>query len=415
MRLTWANPNQRRSTFAVIVPLWLILFCSSVQQVIVAPVLPRISEELQLGPDSEPVLGLLGTAFSLSLMLVALVAGALSDKLGRRKIILIGSAALAITLILHAMAVSIGMLILLRGLSGAAAGLLTGSFAAYIGDYFPYEKRGMALGWVLSGFAAGWIIGIPAGTILAGSVGFTAPFVAFGWIMVVAWLLALLLLPQPDVPRDAAPLSVRRIAAKHFRLIRRRQPGTIVLCYFLMYACAGLFIFFLPTWLEQDLALSGTQVASLFLVAGVIQVVASPIAGKVSDHLGRKVLIVMACLCTCGIVGSVTMVATGMLTAMIFFGLAMTFESLRAAPLQALMSELVSSEQRGTFFSLCNAVGQCGFGFGSAMAGWLYVRAGYVSNSIAAAACMGLVALMVWAIIADPRRTARALAPATES
>jgi len=389
--------------FMVLAPLWLILFCSSVQQVIVAPVLPRIQEALLLGDNAEPMLGLIGASFSFSLMIFALIAGVVSDRIGRRKIIMLGSGALAVTLILHTFATTLTLLLLLRGLSGAAAGLLTGSFAAYIGDYFPYERRGWALGWVLSGFAVGWIIGIPAGSLLADQAGFTAPFVAFGWIMAGAFALVLFFLPQPAAKLDESPLTFRLGAEKYLYLLKQRQPGTIVGCYFLMYSCVGLFIFFLPSWLEQEIALSSGQVATLFSVAGVTQVVASPVAGRLSDHFGRKVMVVAASLCTCAVVGSVTLLVTGMTTAVIFFGLAVTFESFRAPPLQALMSQLVSSKRRGTLFSLCNAVGQCGFGSGTALAGWLYGAGGYVSNSIAGAACMGLVALVIWSIVTDPR------------
>ncbi len=401
-------PQRRRHAFAVLAPLWLIFFCASVQLVIVAPVLPRIREELQLGADSEPVLGLIGTSFAFSLTLVALIAGALSDRLGRRAIILMGSSAMSVTLLLHEFAVTVELLILMRGLSGAAAGLLTGSFAAYVGDYFPYDKRGRAIGWILSGFAAGWIIGIPAGAVMADRIGFAAPFVAFGWIMVVAFGLALFFLPRPDVKLDDAPLSFRRVSAKYLSLLGRRQPGTTVLCYLLMYSCAGLFLYFLPTWLEEEVALSSTEVASLFVVAGVSQVVGSPIAGRISDHLGRKALIVAASVCVCGSVGSVTLLVSGFATAMIFFGLAMIFDSFRAAPMQALMSQLVPSDQRGAFFSLCNAIGQFGFGLGSALAGWLYVKAGYFSSSLAGAFCMALSAIAIWVMISEPEQKAPA-------
>ena len=405
MKRGWLHPATPRHDFFVLAPLWLMLFVSGVQQLIVAPVLPRISETLQLGPEDDPELGLIGTAFSLTLMVFALIAGAISDKIGRRKIMLMGSSAMAVTLILHAFAVTLELLILLRGLSGAAAGMLTGSFASYIGDYFPYEKRGAALGWVLSGFAAGVIIGIPAGTILADRLGYTAPFVAFGWIMVLAFGLVLFLLPKPAVALDKAPLSVWRATGKYWRLATRYPSSTMVLCYFMMYLCAALFIFFLPTWLEREVVLSSTQVASLFLVAGVCQALASPVAGKLSDKVGRKMIIVTASLCTCTIVGSITLLVTSLATAALFFGLAMTFESFRMPPMQALMSSMVRSDQRGAFFSLCNAVGQLGFGVGSGLAGWLYVYAGYVSNSIAAAVCMGLVAIVIWTRVADPGRS----------
>ena len=398
------NPKRPKGDFLVLMPLWLIMFVSSVQQVIVAPILPRVGEELSLGPDAEPMLGLVGTAFSFAFVFFALVAGAASDRFGRRRIILMGGTAMAGALILHGVAHSLPLFLGMRALAGAAAGMLTGAFAAYVGDYYPYERRGWALGWIISGFAAGWVLGIPAGTLLADRIGFEAPFVAFGWLMVLAVGLVFFFLPQPEVGLDEEALSVRRVGAKYAELIRRRKSGVIVLCYFLMYACVGLFLFFLPTWLEQEIGLTSTQVAMLFFVAGIALVAASPLAGRVSDRVGRKNVIVTAATCTCLLVGTVTLFVTGLVTALAFFTLSMVSESFRAAPMQALMSSLVGSEQRGAFFSLCNAVGQLGFGTGAAVAGLLYVRFDYVSNSLAGAVCIGLVALLLLVATTDPTR-----------
>ncbi len=401
-RLRGYRPRAPRHDFLVLAPLWLMLLVSSVQQVMVAPVLPMVRDALRLGADAEPALGLIGTVFSVMLMVFALIAGAASDRIGRRKIMLVGSGALAVALLLHAWAMTLGWLLVFRGLAGAATGVLTGSYASYIGDYFPYEKRGAALGWVLSGFAAGWIVGIPLGTMLAVRMGFAAPFVAFGWVMLVAFGLVYWLLPQPRVARDVRPWSARTVAAKYGGLVVRRQTGVMVVCYFLMYGCAALFLFFLPMWLEEAIRLSSAEVAMLFSVAGLTLVVVSPLAGRLSDRIGRKVLIVCACVGTGVIVGSITFFVTGLIAALLFFSLAMVFESCRAAPMQALMSRMVSHEERGAFFSLCNAVGQCGFGVGAVLAGWLYAEAGYVSSTIAAACCIGLVAAAVWVWVDDP-------------
>ena len=398
------SPSASRSCPIVVIlaPIWLLAFSVSVLQVIPAPVVPRISEALQLGADSMPMLGLLGTSFSLPLMVFALIAGVISDRIGRRKIILIGSAALATALLLYVFAVSLELLFLCTSLSGMAAGMLTGSFVSYVGDYFPYEKRGVAMGWVMSGFAAGFMIGVPAGTILADAMGYRAPFVFFGVIVAVGFGLAYWLLPDPGVELDQSPFSVRHAAAKYWRLATKGRQGVMVVCYFLMYSTAGLFVFFLPTWLEQDVQLSSTQVASLFFVGGIILTVMSPLAGRLSDAIGRRVLVVCACLGTCLFVGSITFLVTGLATAMLFFCLAMMAEAFRTSPMQALMSSMVESQERGAFFALCNAIGRFGFGCGSGLAGWLYLQAGYVSNSLAGALFMLIVAILCGVALIDP-------------
>ena len=73
----------------------------------------------------------------------ALLVGPLSDKIGRRKILLFGSFFMSLFLLMHSMANTFLSLLLLRAASGMAGGVLSGAAVAYVGDYFPYEKKRM--------------------------------------------------------------------------------------------------------------------------------------------------------------------------------------------------------------------------------------------------------------------------------
>src|SRR5690554_1918298 len=141
-----------------------MMFSSSSQVVIIAPILPRIGDALAI-PES--IQGTLITAYALMLSIFALIIGPISDRVGRRRMLMVGSAALSTTLFLHAFADSYLSLLTIRALAGASAGMLSGAAVAYVGDYFPYERRGWANGWVMSGIAFGQIIGIPIGTLMA--------------------------------------------------------------------------------------------------------------------------------------------------------------------------------------------------------------------------------------------------------
>src|SRR5690606_38148090 len=105
----------------------------------------------------------------------------------------------------------------------AAGGTLSGAAVAYVGDYFPYHRRGWANGWVMSGIAVGKIIGIPLGTLLAQWFNFRWPFLVFAVTMGGAVVLIWRAVPQPPVPLDERGLSVRRAGVGAFAPLR--QPG----------------------------------------------------------------------------------------------------------------------------------------------------------------------------------------------
>jgi predicted MFS family arabinose efflux permease len=75
----------------------------------------------------------------------------------------------------------------------------------------------------------------------------------------------------------------------------------------------------------------------------------------------------------------------------------------RASPLQALLTEVVPEEQRGSVMSLAMAAGQLGFGAGGAIASPAYGMYRHVSNTVIGAASVVLTALLVWRLLPEPQ------------
>lgn len=385
--------------YLILFALWLMVFSASSQVIIIAPLLPRIGEELNVASS---LLGWLVTSYAVFLSIFALIIGPISDKFGRRLVLLLGCGSMAVALALHAVADSFGALLVVRALAGAAGGMLSGAAVSYVGDFFPYNRRGWANGWVMSGVAFGQIVGIPMGTLLAGAYGFKIAFLMFAATMLFATVLVWLYVPQPDIFRDKERLTVKRAIKNYGELLRRRVVVAASAVYFLMFFAIGLYLIYLPIWLETTLGVSGIEIATLFLVGGITNLIFGPMAGRVSDSVGRKPLIIISCIGFGLVMVLTTFLVTNMTWAYVLFGFAMLMVALRISPLQSLLTALVTENRRGALLSLTVALGQIGIGIGGALAGLAYTDFGYLSNTLAGAVALLLMAVLVYSSLPEP-------------
>ena len=366
---------------------------------IISPILPQIGEELGI---AESVLGTLVSAYSLMVGIFAIISGPISDKIGRRRILLLGSGFMTLALLLHHFVVGYYSFLAVRVAAGLAGGILSGSAVAYVGDYFPYNRRGWATGWVMSGMAAGQIAGIPLGIVLAGAFGFRAPFYLFAAAMGMTCVLIWLRVPQPDVKRTEGRLSVGRAIRDYKALLKRKEIASAAAAYFLMFMGISLFVVYLPYWLEQDLGATPSAIAIMFVVGGIANVLTGPQAGKLSDRIGRKRIVIISSLGLAVVMTLTTMVIRDLWTAYLLFFITMVLVAMRLSPFSALLTALVSDERRGSLMSLAVAIGQVGFAMGAAVAGPLYTRFGYMSDTVLGAIAVVAMAAVVAYLVPEP-------------
>ncbi|WP_020403028.1 MFS transporter [Gracilimonas tropica] len=390
---------QDGNPYIIIFSLWMLLFAASSQVMIISPILPRISE--QLGTPVE-ILGNLVTVYAIMVGFFAIIMGPLSDKIGRRKILLIGTGFISLFLFLHYFVDSFWELLTVRAFAGMAGGVLSGAAVSYVGDYFPYEKRGWANGWIMSGIAMGQILGIPIGTYLADLFGFRVPFLIFGVIMALTFILIFLKVPQPNVELSKDRVTLKGSLEKYYKLLLRSEVRAVAIAYVAMFLSISIYVVYLPTWLENTFNVSGKAIASLFFVGGIANVITGPVAGKISDRIGRRKIIIISCLGLSIVMVSTTFVVTEFWFSYILFFLVMVLIAMRISPFQALSTELIKSDNRGSLMSLLVAIGQVGYGLGGAVAGPFYVQSGYVSNTIIGMFTILIMAYIVWRHVPEP-------------
>src|SRR6266849_4267276 len=158
------------------------------QAYMVAPLIPRLAAEF--GVSGEKI-GLVVPAYMLPYGLSTLFYGLLSDRLGRRRIMIASLVAFIVLTALTATASSASALIFWRLVTGLGASGVVPLALALIGELFPYEQRGQPLGWLFGAMAGGMAFGSTLGVVLTPFIGWRMLFVgvAVATTVIFAFLL----------------------------------------------------------------------------------------------------------------------------------------------------------------------------------------------------------------------------------
>ena len=145
-----------------------VLFLGVSDTQLVAPLLPLIALDLGTTPGHA---GIIVTTYSLAAAAFALFVGPLSDRVGRKKVLTFGLALFTVVSFLTYHVSSFNALVILRGVTGFAAGTLSTCALSFAGDYYPYEQRGRAMGVLSMGYFVAFVVGVPAGALAASRSG----------------------------------------------------------------------------------------------------------------------------------------------------------------------------------------------------------------------------------------------------
>ncbi|MNI17471.1 Tetracycline resistance protein, class B [compost metagenome] len=159
---------------------------------LVIPIMPTYMTELNI---SGSIVGLMVAAFSLTQLLFSPVAGRLSDKLGRKKIIVVGMLVFALSEWLFGFASSAVLLFVARMLGGIGAALIMPSVMAYTADVTSMDDRATGMGYINAAITTGFIIGPGIGGYIA-EFGIRVPFYGAAIAGLIAAIATMIVLPE---------------------------------------------------------------------------------------------------------------------------------------------------------------------------------------------------------------------------
>lgn len=256
---------------------------------IIIPVVPGLLQELTDLPVTEAVRwgGMLTATFALFNFLFGPLLGNLSDRYGRRAILLASTGTLALDFFIIGLAQTIGVLFLGRALAGMSSATFS-TANAYIADTTPPEERGKAFGMIGAAFGIGFTLGPVIGGLL-GEFDTRLPFFAAGGLGILNFIYGWCVLPESLKPEDRRAFDIKRAnpfgAARHFSNLPK--VGWFILSLGILQFAH---IVFPSTWnFHGEIRYgwtSGEIGFSLALVGIGAAVVQAGLMGKFIKHLG---------------------------------------------------------------------------------------------------------------------------------
>ncbi|MBI4183921.1 MAG: MFS transporter [Proteobacteria bacterium] len=365
-----------------------------------SPVLPRFAEDLGAAPE---MIGVIVAASTVTGAFFKLPAGALSDVLGRKRMMALGGLFFAVPPFFYPLVSDAATLLVLRFVHGFATAIFSPVAAAYVAG-LAERGRGARLGW----FSSSNDIGATAGPLLGGLVLYYTASYAATYLLVGALgaltLAAVLLVPETDgfARRERTPLAVRAAAFRQGLREVAGTPAVIVasLVEAVMWLGFGAFLGFLPIYAKA----AGRNDAEIALVLGVqlaVAMVAKPLAGHASDRLGRKPAIVVGLL-LCAVALPLVFRA-GSLAALIALAPLLGLGVAAVTPVtNALIADLVESRRLGAAMGVFGTIWDIGEAAGPILAGFLIGGLGYAPAFDAIALTMVAATGALAVLVRDP-------------
>jgi multidrug resistance protein len=330
------------------------------QSYLVAPLIPAFTAEFH---SSAQVIGLLVPAYLLPYGISTLFYGPLSDRIGRKPILLFLLFSMVITIAGFATAQTTTALITWRILGGIAAGGIIPIGLALLGDLFPYEKRGRAMGWVFGAIAGGMAFGSTLGVFLNPIMGWRVELFATAFCSLVVFVFAFIHRKQFESARAETPEAWSVTFAGYFWLLkdtRGRRGYTYIFLNGMFHS--GIFSW-LGFYFSERYHLGDRGIGLALLGYGIPGMLFGPYIGHLADKLGRKKIIPLgmltAAISAAVLIPNFPLLVPSVLVAILSLGYDMTH------PLFVGIITTLDSKRRGQAMGLNAFVLFTGFGLGT--------------------------------------------------
>ncbi len=315
---------------------------------VIVPVLPKLIEEFVGGDASKAaqMIGIFGTVWALMQFVFSPILGVLSDRVGRRPVVLISNFGLGLDYLLMALAPTLSWLFVGRVISGITSASIAAA-SGYIADVTPAEKRSGAFGMIGMAFGVGFILGPAIGGFF-GEINPRLPFAVAGALSLINALYGFFVLPESLAPENRRPFSWRRanpvgsinLLASNARLYALSEINFLIsITHVIFPSVMVLYMSYRYGWTTRTV---GFMLAAVGLSNGIVQ---GALVAPVVKRWGERRILLVGLLF--GVIG---FLISGLASVDTWFWLGVPFLALWGlgnAVIQGMMSQEVGADQQG--------------------------------------------------------------------
>jgi DHA1 family multidrug resistance protein-like MFS transporter len=347
----------------------------------VIPIMPFLIESMGA---SGSVLGLLMATFALMQLIFSPVWGSLSDRIGRKPVLMIGVFGFGVTMVLFGLSTQLWMLFAARALSGILSSATMPTAMAYIGDSTSEEDRGGGMGVVGAAMGLGMVLGPGLGGLLAGE-NLAVPFFIAGVLSFLAMALIMAFLPE-SLPKEERQKSgqVQFINLGELWQALKSPIGILLFMAFLLSFGLTAFEAIFGLYALTRFDYGPQRVGTILMVVGFVSAaVQMSLTGPLTKRWGEAAVIKVSLLLS--VVGfPLMLLANSFLTILLTSGFFMLGVSLLRPAVSSLISRQATVGQ-GVAMGLNNSFQSMGRIVGPIWAGFIFdldLRYPYLSGSV---------------------------------
>lgn len=382
--------------------LFLVMFLVYVGFGIIIPVLPFYAEHVGATPTE---LGWLMAVYSFMQLIFAPMWGRISDRIGRKPVMMLGILGLILSFFLMAVSTKLWMLFAARIIGGFLTAANLPTSMTYVADITTPEDRGKGMGVVGAAIGLGFVFGPGIGGIFS-KINLSLPFYIAGISSIITLLLVLILLKESSTEEDRKANSQK--TASWWEAFSGSQAILFILQLFVSISLAGLEATF-AYFAAKKAGMDATQLGYIFMIMGVAQaIVQGGLMGRLTKKFGEG-SVIQGGIIVSAIGFALVLLVDNFLTAAIY----LTIFGIGNGVIRPCVSSLLtktSTSGHGSATGLLSSFDSLGRIAGPPLGGWMFSLAiglPYISGAIVSV--LALILYLAYAMQAKKAEKARTL------
>lgn len=311
--------------------------------------------------------GLIVSAYTVSAAVSGIIGSVTADLFDRKKFLSFLYIGFTLGTLFCALAPNYHFLLAARLIAGFFGGILGGTIFTIITDLIPIERRGAAIGTVMSAFSVSSVVGVPLGLMLATKFNWHAPFYFLVALCILLQIFIHLNIPKID---DHIDEQTKLKLSQFTEIFKSKRNILAFLETFFLMLSGFIVIPYISPYFVSNVGVSEAELSYLYLAGGGTTFLTARLIGKLADRFGAlKVLSILIFTAFIPIVlitnHGPSSIWIALLTSVPFF----VFISGRMVPSMTLISQAPSAKNRGAFLSINSSIQSMGIGVASFLGG----------------------------------------------